>query len=91
MEEQNLQSLVLSPCRQGQDFILMGITCGKSQAKTDYGHAIMWKERVVSAMVQARSTERQRDGELDLNIIALRKSEETNKERKGYKYENVKL
>lgn len=42
-------------------------------------------------MVQARSTERQRDGELDLNVIALRKSEETNKERKGYKYENVTL
>lgn len=43
--KQNLQSLVLSiaasPCRQGQDFILMGTTCGKSQAKTDYGHAIM--------------------------------------------------
>lgn len=29
--------------------------------------------------------------ELDLNVIALRKSEETNKERKGYKYENVTL
>lgn len=29
--------------------------------------------------------------ELDLNVIALRKSEETNKERKSYKYENVTL